>query len=65
MGIDEIKNLNTKEKLILINDIWDSLEKEEANIESPKWHENIIKERLDKVRNKKVKYISLEELKNR
>ncbi|RXK12272.1 addiction module component CHP02574 family protein [Halarcobacter mediterraneus] len=65
MGIAEIKDLNTKEKLILINDIWESLEKEDFNIESPSWHNDILEERIKKIEDEKANYISIEELKNK
>jgi len=65
MSLDEIKNLNIKEKIILINAVWESLDGEDQNIESPNWHENIIKERAAKIHRNKATYISLEELKHR
>lgn len=64
MSIDEIKKLNPKEKIILINDIWESLESENMAVESPTWHKEILNERIKKMRDNKVKYVSLEELKN-
>lgn len=63
MGIDEIKNLNAKEKIILINEIWESLEKENSDIKSPPWHKNILDERIKRFENNETKFISIEELK--
>lgn len=65
MSIDEIKKLNPKEKIILINDIWESLESENITIESPSWHKEVLAERIKKMKDNKVKYVSLEELKTR
>lgn len=65
MSIDEIKKLNAKEKIILINDIWESLESENITVESPSWHKEVLDNRIEKMKNNKVKYVSLEELKNR
>ena len=65
MSIDEIKRLNTKEKIILMNDICESLESEDTIVKSPKWHNEILQERVEKINNNKAKYISLEELKSR
>ena len=65
MSIDEIKKLNAKEKIILINDIWESLESENITVESPSWHKEILDERIEKMKNNKLNYVSLEELKNR
>lgn len=62
MSIDEIKKLNAKEKIILINDIWES---ENITVESPSWHKEVLDERIKKMKDNKVKYVSLDELKNR
>ena len=64
MSIDEIKELDIKERIILMNDIWATLENEEQNIESPSWHKDILKERIIKINSDKAKYISLDDLKN-
>ena len=65
MSIDEIKKLNPKEKIILINDIWESLESENITVESPSWHKEVLNERIKKMKNNELRYVSLEELKNR
>ncbi len=54
-----------KEKIILMTDIWESLEVESNLIESPSWHKEILDERIKKMKDNKVRYVSLEELKNR
>jgi len=65
MSIDEIKKLNPKEKIILMNEIWESFEDDNTNIESPNWHQEILEERMSKMENKEAKYISLDELKSK
>ena len=65
MSIYEINQLNVKEKIILMNDIWESLEVESNLIESPSWHKEILDEKIKKMKDNKVRYVSLEELKNR
>jgi len=65
MSIDEIKQLNVKDRIILMNDIWESLEYKSDSIESPQWHEMILKERVAKIKNNEATFISLEELKSR
>lgn len=65
MSIDEIKKLDVKERIILMNDIWASLETENTKIESPSWHEDILKARVKKINSNDAKYITLEELKSR
>ena len=65
MSIDEIKQLNVKDRIILMNDIWESLESQNSLIKSPQWHEMILKERVAKIKNNEATFISLEELKSR
>jgi putative addiction module component (TIGR02574 family) len=65
MRVNEIKNLDVKERIILMNTIWESLSDESPAIESPQWHEEILKVRVEKMKNNQVKIISLEELKSR
>ena len=64
MSIDEIKKLDTKEKIILMNDIWESLDKESESIESPSWHKEVLQDRVKKIKSGEAKYISLEDLKS-
>ncbi|MDD2698448.1 MAG: addiction module protein [Arcobacteraceae bacterium] len=65
MSIDEIKKLDVKDRIILMNDIWESLEAENDAIVSPLWHKDILEDRLLKIKNNEATYISLEELKIR
>jgi putative addiction module component (TIGR02574 family) len=65
MSIDEIKKLDVKDRIILMNDIWESLESENSKKESPNWHEDILKVRIEKINNGDAKYITLKELKTR
>lgn len=63
MVVDEVRNLGVKERIILMNDIWESLESENATIESPPWHKKVLEERMNKVQKNTAKFISLEDLK--
>jgi len=65
MSIDEIKKLDVKDRIILMNDIWESLESHNDEIPSPSWHKDILEKRIEKIKQKKATYISLEELKSR
>ena len=65
MSIDEIRKLDIKERIILMNDIWESLNDENFMYESPSWHKEVLDDRVQKMQNNEVKFISLEELKNR
>lgn len=65
MGFNEIQNLNSKEKIILMNKIWDSIDKENELVETPKWHKEILTTRISKMKKGEAKTISLAQLKNR
>jgi len=61
----EIKNMPTKDKIVLMEEIWDTLSYDEAKINSPMWHKEVIDERQKLIKNGKTKFISINELKFR
>ena len=64
MSLDEIKKLDVKERIILMNEIWSTLEEDDIKVESPSWHKEILDNRLEKLDNNKAEFITLEELKD-
>lgn len=42
MSIDEIKNLDIKDRIILINAIWETLVNKSYETKSPIWHQAVI-----------------------
>ena len=62
MSIDEIKNLNIKERLILIDTIWETLESESNQVESPEWHKKLLEPRIEKMKNGGAEFISIDDL---
>ena len=65
MSIDEIKKLNVKDRIILMNEIWETLYTTEDNLDSPSWRKDVLDKRINTIKNNEAKYISLEELKTR
>ncbi len=63
MDTIEIMKMSVVERLQTMEALWDSLLDEKSEIESPKWHRNIIEERKRKIENGKAEFISLKELK--
>jgi len=59
----EIKNMPIKEKIILMEEIWDTLSYDEAEINSPAWHKEVLDERKKLIQNGKTKFVSINELK--
>ena len=46
-----------------MEEIWDSLRRDDSEIESPAWHEDILKDRMLKIQDGSAKYISIDALK--
>ena len=61
-----INNLTTKEKLIVIEKIWDSLEKD-SNIDdfTPNWHIDILDKLEEKERSNSLEFIDFFEVKEK
>jgi len=59
----EISNMSIAERLKTMEALWDSLVHEDTEIESPDWHNDVLKERRKAIENGTAKIISLNELK--
>ena len=55
--------MSTVERLQAMEALWDSMLYENEKIETPNWHEDILKERKRIISNGNAKFISLAELK--
>jgi len=64
MSIAEIKGMSTSEQIKTIEILWDMLSSEQDNIESPAWHGRVLKERQRKTAKGKMKFFSLDQLKD-
>ena len=62
MDAREIKKMSRAERLKVMEALWDSLVEEEAEIESPDWHRDVLEERKRKIESGKAEFISLEKL---
>ena len=65
MTIAEISEMSVLERLETMEVLWDSLTREPAGIESPKWHEEILSNRKEKIESGNANFISLEVLKSK
>ncbi len=65
MTIAEISKMSVLERLQTMEALWDSLTREPTGINSPKWHENILSDRREKIESGNANFISLEELKSK
>ena len=57
----EIKKMSTKYRMILLEEIWDTLRHDE--IESPPWHEPVLDERRTRIEDGEAKLIPIDDLK--
>lgn len=63
MDIVKIKKMSIPERLQIMEVLWDSFLYENEKIETPEWHENILKERRAKIASGNANFISVSELK--
>jgi len=62
MDTRKIKKMSRVERLKTMEALWDSLVEEDAEIESPDWHRDILEERKRRIESGKAEFISLEKL---
>jgi len=60
--IPEIAQLSAPEKILLIEDLWDSIASDESNVPVPQSHIEELKRRLKSYESKPGNLLSLEEL---
>ncbi len=65
MITEEIRSMPVKERIILMEEIWDSLACEESGLESPEWHKSILDERREKINSGDAEFVSLDALKEK
>jgi len=63
MLIAEIRKMPTRDRIILMEQIWDTLYHDENEINSPTWHEKVLNERRKTIENGQAEFISIDELK--
>ena len=63
MNTIEIEKMSTIERLQTMEALWDSLLHDEADIDSPDWHKDIIQERMKKIESGNAVFVSIDELK--
>ena len=65
MTTAEIQKMSIPERIVLMEEIWDTLCHDNQEISSPSWHENILKERKELIDSGKAEYITMDDLKRR
>jgi hypothetical protein len=59
----DIEKMTLEEKLRAMEALWTDLSRNEENIQSPPWHEEVLKEREDKAKSGQAKFESWEHAK--
>ena len=57
MTVAELKEMPVEKRIILMEEIWDTLCRENVDMESPLWHKEILDERMELLNSGKAKYI--------
>lgn len=65
MSIDEIKMLTISERIVLVEEIWDTIEQEQDSLLLSEYEKSIIDERLTSLENNPQDILSWDEIKNR
>lgn len=67
IGVAEIKKMSRKEKLRVMELLWDSLDWDDSKqeIESPAWHDKIVSERLAHIERGEGKFLTIAQVKQR
>jgi putative addiction module component (TIGR02574 family) len=63
MLVQEIKAMPIEQRMLLMEQIWDSLCHEQQEINSPSWHQQILEERMRLIKSGKAKFVSIADLK--
>jgi putative addiction module component (TIGR02574 family) len=63
MSIDEIKQLDITERIILVEEIWDSIAKEQQHISLSEYEKNILDKRLDTLESDMENLLSWDDMK--
>lgn len=62
MDTREIRNMSRVERLAAMEALWDSLLEEQAEIESPDWHRDVLEERRRRIESGQAEFIAIEKL---
>ncbi len=65
MSIDEIKMLDITERIMLVEEIWDSIAKEQDSLSLSDYEKKILDERLTSLEKNPTNLVSWNEIKNR
>jgi len=62
MKVLEVDKMNKTERLQAMEELWDSFLREDNELESPQWHQDILEKRSQKIEENEAEFIPLEAL---
>lgn len=65
MSIEEIKMLDISERIILVEEIWDSIAKEQENVGLSEYEKEVLDTRLASLKSDPDSLVSWDEIKNK
>ena len=65
MSALDIQKMSVQDRLEIMEAIWESFSYEQIDVNSPKWHRNILEERQKKLESSKAEFISLDMLRSK
>jgi len=63
IALDQIHQLPFREKLLVMEAIWDDIAREEEDLEVPQWHKEVLDERERLLAEGKAQFVDWEEAK--
>ena len=63
MSVAEIEKMTSAERLETMERLWDAISHDINSPESPSWHEEVLKQRREKIDSGEAKFYTLEEVK--
>ena len=61
----EIKKMPSADRMLLMEEIWDTLRHDVSEPESPVWHKKTIDDRCSKIKDGRAEFVSINDLKAR
>ena len=63
MTIGEIRKMTIAQRILVMEQIWDSLIEDHQDPGSPPWHQNILEQRRNRIESGNAKFLSIDDLK--
>jgi putative addiction module component len=63
MEINEIRNMTVNQRILVMEQIWDSLIEDQYLPDSPPWHQDVLEHRRKRIESGDASFLSIAELK--